>query len=256
MIASKEHKIYQKLLKKGDGSILKAIRADKGAGSGLIAGGIVLLVFALIPAVFCLFIKEYLIAAVCIIPWILMIVLGIYMKNKRTADWLSYYMKETGFTENELKQIDRELAGPSVKLVICKSPGAATENFIYGFVTEHYVLVNGVYPYLKRLEDIIAIAYSDSTDIWCMLLLTKQDKDYKAINLFTDTARKETLCWEVIQEVCHANPDILCGQEIVCEGQHYILERDAAKLLQLYREGRTLETVKYDIMNGAFKKEM
>ncbi len=47
MIASTEHKDYQELMKKGKGSILKAIRIDKGGGKGLIAGGLVHMAAAL-----------------------------------------------------------------------------------------------------------------------------------------------------------------------------------------------------------------
>ena len=244
MVASTEHKVYKKLMKNGDGSVLKAIRADKGCGKGIIAGAITLLVFSLMIVIPCIMIGEYIIAAAFVIPCILLIILGNVLHNRRKASWLSYYQEMSGFTENELKQIDRELSSASVRVVICKSPGAATENFPFCFVTENYMLINGVYPYLKRLEDVIALAFSDSTDNWCMASITKQDKETMAIKLFTDTGKKEALCNEVMQELRRANPNIICGQDILCEGKHYILERDGAELIRLYNEGRTLESVK------------
>lgn len=249
MIASAENKYYQKLLKKGNGSILKAIRADKGAGRGLIAGGIVLLVFAVLLGLPCVFLAASRLAGLglfglMLLPGILLIIPGIIMKNKREANWLSYYQKEYGYTEEELLQADKELSSDSVKLVICRASGAVVEAFIYGFITENYVLINGVYPYLKKLDDIIAVAFSDSTLQWCMVCLTKQDKEALAIPLYTDTDRKPALCQEVMQEICRSNPDILCGQQIVCEDKFYILERDGAELVRLYNEGRKLEVVK------------
>lgn len=236
MIATTEHKQYQKLLKKGKGSILKAIRIDKGAGKGLIAGGSVFLVFGLIVAP-----AGLGIGVVVASPGILMTVIGIILKRKRETSWLEYYQKETGYTEVELEQLDRELAAPTVSLVTCKTPGATVENFVFCFVTENYMVINGVNPYVRRLEDIIAVAYSDSTDNWCLVNISRQDEDTMAVNLFTDTERKEALCMDVIQQLYRKNPRILCGQEIVCEGKRYILERDGAELLRLYREGRTLE---------------
>lgn len=248
MVASSENKIYQKLLKTGDGSILKAIRMDKGAGKGLIAGGIVFLVFGLIlgiPAA--IFAKSHLaglgVLGILLLPAILMIIPGIILKNRRNANWLSYYQEKYSFTESELLRADRELASPSVKLVLCKSPNTVKENYIYCFFTENYVLINGVYPYLKRLEDFIAVAFSDSTDQWCLVSLTKQDEYTMAIPLFTDTNNKPPLCREVMQELCRRNPDILCGQQIACEGKAYILERDGEQLVRLYKEGRRLEIV-------------
>lgn len=241
MIASTEHKLYKKLKKKGNGSILKAIRVDKGGGKGLMAAGIIFLVFALLFAVPAIFDGAYLEAFIWFLPCVSMIAIGMRMKNKRTKDWVEYYMSASRYTENELRQVERELASPAVRIITCKSPGATMENYVAAFVTENYVLVNGVYPYVKRLEDIIAIAYSDSTDNWKIAILTKQDEECMTLPLFTDADRKATLCEEIMQELHRANPAILCGQEIVCEGQGYILERDGAEILRLYREGRVLE---------------
>ncbi|MDE6566675.1 MAG: hypothetical protein K2K70_02945 [Lachnospiraceae bacterium] len=235
MIASTEHKDYQKLLKKGNGSILKAIRTDKGGGKGLIAGGIVILIVAIL--------SFDLMGLIFLgIPAFLLLVIGILLKHKRSASWISYYQEITGYSESELLQIDRELASPSVTLVI--TPSATINNSVSAFFTEHYMVMNGVYPYVRRLEDFIAVAFSDSTDIWSMASLTKQDKETMSVGLYTDSAKKVALCNELMQELHRRNPDILCGQAIVCEGRHYILERDGAEILRLYQEGRKLELAK------------
>ena len=248
MIASSENKVYQNLLKKGDGSILRAIRIDKGAGRGLIAGGIVFLVFGLLFGIPLLIFAASPMAGlavfgVSLVPAIIMIVPGIILKKKREAKWLSYYQKEYGYSEAELLQADRELALPSVKLVVCRRPGSLKEDYVYCFITENFVLINGVWPYLKRLEDYIAVAFSDSRDQWVMASLTKQDDSTMGIPLFTDTERKKALCMEVMQELQRHNPDILCGQQIVCEDRVYILERDGEQLMRLYKEGRKLESI-------------
>lgn len=239
MIATKENKIFEKMLKKGNGSILKAVRVDKGCGLGLIAGGIVFLVFGLmlgLPFGLPVF-------GIFAIPALLLFGIGFVLKKKRDTSWMSYYQDNYGFTEAELKEIDKELASSSVSLVTCKSPNAAKENFIYAFITENYVLINGVSSYIKRLEDIIAVAFSDSTDQWCLVSLTKQDSEVMAIPLFTDTSRKKELCREVIGELHRRNPNILCGQQILCGDRVYILERDSAEILRLYNEGRDLRVV-------------
>lgn len=245
MIASTEHKLYQKTLKKGNGSILKCIRIDKGGGKGLIAGAIVLLIFTL-PISILLLVSDpdYVMAAAISAPGLILLVLGIVLKNKRTASWISYYQEQTGFSEGELQQADRELASPSTTIVTCRFPNTTKDTYVAGFFTDHYVVINGVSPYVRRLEDIIAVAFSDSTDIWCMAFLTVQDKEALAVNLVTETSRKVTLANEIMQELSRRNPKILCGQEIVCDGRQYILERDGAQLLRLYQEGRTLELAK------------
>lgn len=242
MIASAEHKIYQKMLKKGQGSILRSIRIDKGGGKGLIAGAIVILIFTLPLTLLGIVGGLGVIGSVLLsVPGLLMLVFGIVLKRKRENSWISYYQETTGYSEGELMQIDRELASPSVTLVLCRTTGAATDNYITCFLTEHYMVMNGVSPYVRRLDEIIAVAFSDSTDIWCMVCLTLRDEETMSVGLFTDTWRKEALCKEIMQELCHRNPKILCGQEIVCDGKRYILERDGAELLRLHREGHTLD---------------
>lgn len=231
-------------MKKGNGSILKSIRIDKGAGKGLIAGAIVLLIFTLPITIFGMLVEFSIFELLLSAPGILLLVFGILLKRKREATWISYYQESTGYSEGELMQIDRELASPSVTLVLCRTPNAAVDNYIACFVTEHYMVMNGVYPYVRRLEDIIVVAFSDSTDIWSMASLTLQDTEAMAVGLFTDTQRKASLCGEIMQELHRRNPNILCGQEIVCDGRHYILERDGAELLRLHREGRTLESAR------------
>lgn len=241
MIASTEHKLYQKLAKKGKDSILKTIRTNKGGGKGLIAGAIVLLIFTLPVSVFLLLSKSIVAAIILSLPGLLLLILGIYFSRKRAADWISYYQKQTGFSEGEIQQINRELASPDVTIVTCRAPNAAVESFIAGFFTEHYLVMDGIDPYVRRLEDIIAVAFSDSTDTWCMVSLAIQDQGAMAVPLFTDTQRKKALCMEIMQELCRRNPKILCGQEIVCDGRRYILERDSEQILRLYQEGRPLE---------------
>lgn len=248
MIGTTEHKSYKALMKQGNGSILKAIRINKGGGKGLIAGAIVLLVFTLPFTLFGLLAGDntasMLVSILVSVPGLLLLVLGIVLKRKRNASWFSYYQEKTGFSEGELQQLDRELASPSVTLVICRVPNAVVDNYIACFLTEHYMVMDGVDPYVRRLEDIIAVAFSDSTDIWRMASLSTQDKETMGIGLFTDTRRKEALCREIMQQLCDHNPKILCGQEIVCESRHYILERDGAELLRLYKEGHELEAAK------------
>ena len=245
MIASTEHKLYKKITKKGTDGILKTIRTNKGGGKGLIAGAIVLLIFTLpITILMLLTGSSFVTSMIPSVPGLLLLVWGIYLKHKRTANWISYYQKETGFSEGEIQQINLELSSPSVTIVTCRVPNAAVESFIAGYFTEHYLVVDGMEPYVRRLEDIIAVAFSDSKDIWYMAILSTQDQETKAVTLFTDTQRKKDLCMELMQEMHRRNPKILCGQEIVCDGKHYILERDGAQILHLYQEGRTLELAK------------
>lgn len=232
MIASTEHKDYQKLLKDGKGSILKAIRSDKGGGKGLIAGGLVLIGAGVLLSMFGGLLYFG-------IPGLVLLLIGIPLKRKRESAWINYYKEQTGFSEGEITRLDRELASPSVKLV---TTSGAAANHIACFFTEHYMVMNGMSPYVRRLEDFIAAAFSDSSDTWSMSCLTAADSDTRSVPLLTDTDKKSALCEEIMEELCRRNPKVLRGQEISCDGRTYILERDGAEILRLYREGRELQS--------------
>lgn len=246
MIATTNHRLYVNTRAKGRGSILKAMRTDKGAGRGLIAGSIVLLVFTLPFSISCYMSGiNVLISSLFSVPGFLMLVLGIVFMHKRNSTWVEYYQKESGFSEAEVVRVDMELTYPSVSLVICKNFGAISENHIACLVTNNYVVINGMDPYIRRLEDIIAAAFSDSMAIWYMVCLSKQDEDVVFLSLFAESYEKKAICWEMIGEMHKRNPNILCSQEIVCEGRVYILERDGAEILRLYKEGRKLEVASH-----------
>lgn len=244
MIASTEHKLYQSMIKKNK-SILQSLRNVGGWGKGMIAGGIVLLIFTLPITILGLIGNAGVVFSILLsAPGILLVAFGILLNRKRAASWFSYYQEQTGYSEAELLQIDRELTDPSTTIVTCHAPNTVKDSYIACFFTEHYMVMNGMEPYVRRLEDIIAVAFSDSTDIWHLVILSKLDKKAVEHGLYTETNKKVALCREIMQELCRRNPNVLCGQEIVCDGKVYILERDSAEILRLYQEGRELSVAR------------
>ncbi len=245
MVASTDHKIYQRHMKIGNGNILKALRIDTKGWKILITIAIIYL-FCMLPLTLRVLIADpaHISTYIAFAPGILLLILGIALKCIRHSGWLSYYQKSTGFSEGELQKIGRELSDPSVTLVICQKPTSTADDFIACFLTQNYMVMNAMEQYVRRLEDIIAVAFSDSTDTWTMKCLTTQDKEAMSVALFTDTDKKAALCREIMLELRKRNPKIICGQEIICDGRNYILERDGAELLRLYQEGRPLEPAK------------
>lgn len=244
MIASTEHKLYQSMIKKNK-SILQSLRNVGGWGKGMIAGGIVLLIFTLPLTILGLIGNAGVVFSILLsAPGILLVAFGILLNRKRATSWFSYYQEQTGYSEAELLQIDRELTDSSTTIVTCHAPNTVKDSYIACFFTEHYMVMNGMEPYVRRLEDIIAVAFSDSTDIWHLVILSKLDKKAVEHGLYTETNKKVALCREIMQELCRRNPNVLCGQEIVCDGKVYILERDSAEILRLYQEGRELSVAR------------
>lgn len=246
MVVSREHKAYQELLKKGNGSILKGTRASVGGGKGMIALGISLLVIGLLSGGSAMLVSlTYGLTSLACwgVPGLILLVLGIRSKKKRDTGYLDYFKNQSMLTEAELQQFDREMSTSSVRVVTCSRPGEFKENYVAAVFGKKHVLINNFKSAVKRVEDVIAVAFSDSTDNWVLIMLTKQDEEAMYYGLLTDTNKKEALCQELIQEMCRINPEIIVGQEIVCEGRHYILERDSVELMRLYKQGYKLEGI-------------
>jgi len=244
MVVTKEHKAYQALLKKGNGSILKGIRFAVGGGRGMIAGGITLLVFGVIfgfPLVFVDGVFGLVTFGIFLLPALLLIFFGVRLKKKRESTWLDYYKEKCMLTEGELMQFDREMATSSVRAVVSPRPNERKLNYVAGIFGENHVLLNSLVPFVSRAEDILAVAFSDSGQNWGVVILTKKMDDIWWHGLFADTHIKRPLYEELVQEMCRLNPEIIVGQEIVCEGKYYILERDGKKLAHLYKQGYKLE---------------
>lgn len=239
MVIAREDKEYQKLLKAG--SILKGLRSSKGGGLGCIGGGVTLALFGLLlflllgPFFLCLF----------GVPGVILILVGLRLKHKRDSSYLSYYQKQTGFSEGELRSVDRELAAPNVHIIGYIKAGAVNEHGIACFITEHYFVTEGYY--VRRLEDMIAAAYTDRMVpdgehvIFGLLCLSKQDKEVCFMTFGAASDKKEELCLEIIEELARRNPKLLCQEYIQCGDREYELMTESREILRLYQEGRRLE---------------
>jgi len=248
MTLQTDNKEYQKLAK--NGSILKAMRCSKGGGKGLIAGGFVPLIFgALIALLFAA--MDIMGGAIFMfvllgVPGLIMIGIGIPMKNKRNAGWLEYYKKDTGFDEEELAQVDRELASPNVQIIgHVLSGGSKKHPVITCFITEHYFVTTN--DYVRRINDILAAAFTTSTpkgaDIFGLLCLTKQGEDVDFMTFSTASDKKMGLCMEVIKALYARNPRILRTERLACDGKLYNLKKDAKEIRRLCLEGHQVMEV-------------
>ena len=115
------------------GSVLKAFRAQGGGGAGLMAGGIVLLVFGVPLGLLCLLSlgsSGLLVGAVFMAPGLLLILWGGALRKKRLANYLEFYRKDTGYSEEELRQADRELMSPDAVKIGGKMDNSGGKNGI------------------------------------------------------------------------------------------------------------------------------
>lgn len=254
-------KDFQKSVEKY-GSVLKAYRAQGGGGKGLIAGGVVLLVFGAllgIPLMFLRVLGGLVVLAIFAVPGLALILPGIALNKKRMAAYMEYYQKETGYSLEELQEADRELLGPEAVKIVCKTDRSAGKNETVFFITPHYFLsvwaVNGCY--LRRLDDIVAAFYSSEIPgingyRQNLFIITRQDtqqsgrtneytqKQYRGFEnaLLTMNKNCQEICNETVGEMAARAPHIITRQYIVVKDVRYNLlsmdnwQADWARILE------------------------
>ena len=228
------------------GSLLKAYRTVGGFGLGAVAGGIILIVCGiLIGLTFGIAFKVdagivfFLVFAV---PGLIIAPLGYVFHKKRVNNYLEFYRKETGYSEAELYEADRELMGSDVVVIGGKSDNRG--KLAAYMITEHYFLsiqpVKGCY--ISKLDDIVAAFCSDEIPgiggyRLNLFIITRQDtkmpgikneytgKFYRGFEnvVMSNTRYTQEISMEVIAELVKRAPHIITCQKIAVNGVPYNL---------------------------------
>jgi len=246
------------------GSVLAAFRSQGGGGKGLAAGGISLMVAGVLIGLLLLLVNVKVAGCLAImgvfaLPGLAMFVPGIIMDKRRQAGYLEFFQKETGYSQEELKEADRELLGQGAVKIVCKTDRMAGKKETAFIVTEHYFL--SVWPargcYLRKLDDIVAAFYSNEIPgiggyRQGLFVITRQDTRDKGVeNVFTHRQYRgfengqlvnqkdcREICDEVIAEMVARAPHIITSQNIIAKGVRYNLlsmeswQRDWANILE------------------------
>jgi len=235
MVLNTDYAEYRKLAKSG--SILKGLRSSKGGGLGLIAGGWVLIIFAFFVGL--LFLPmgadgaTFFFLGIFGIPGLILLGIGIPMRNKRNRTYMEFYQKETGFSEQELLQVDQELAAPDVEIIgYVRAGGSKKHPGIACIITRHYFVTE--WYYIRRLEDMIAAAYTNESTIFGLLCLSKQDPEARFMTFGAASDKKEALCNEIIQALHRRKPNLICHKRFLWNGQRFDLEKDGEAIRQMY----------------------
>lgn len=175
----------QKKVKKY-GSVLKAYRMQETKGTAvLLVLGIYFIFFGALIGIIGFvepddFIVWCIASAFLVGVGVLILLIRAAVRGSRARHYLSYYQKQTGYSERELQEADRELMGYSaVKLGEVlqsqnRNPYVITSPEVWEFlrlkrkptlmyiITAHYILAVGSMngAHLRKLEDIVAAFYS------------------------------------------------------------------------------------------------
>ncbi len=238
MVFEPDDKMKKKMAK--NGSVLQYMYSVAGAGKGLIAmGGMLVGIGVLLAAALAgmMGTEGAVKLAVAVgVPGVLLVVLGIFMQQKRERAWLAAYMKETGLSEQELRQIDEEFKQPGTMLLAFYKGKDTNSLKRMGFITANYIKIPAVKPFIYRLDDMVACFYTKK-------LLCKDggyDDALIAYSLdaergFIITEPPERASLEIVKAVRERNPKIIADHHFAYEDREYDAAAGMDQVIELHK---------------------
>jgi len=238
MVFIPDDRLKQKMLK--NGSALQFMYSVAGAGKGLIAAGGMLIGIAVLMAA-ALFsvmgaMNAMIMAAVIIVPSILLVVLGIRMQKKKESGWMKAYMEPTGLSEQDIRQVEQEFMQPDT-LFFAFDKGKDTNSLKkMGFVTKTFIKFPGVNTYVFRLDDMVACFYTKKY----LCDDGGYDRAFVAYPLNSEWGvllrnPSEKACLEIVKAISERNPKIITDHHFAYEGKEYDAVRGLDDVIALHK---------------------
>ncbi len=217
------------------GSVLRFMNSKAGLGNGLIAGGMVFLIFGvllggmlLLPGT--LRLRSILtLAGICCAPGILLIAIGAVLRQRRIVNWKKGYRKRSGLSEEELQQAETEFMEPGTVLFAFDEGKSLGRLKLAGFITEHYVKIPGPWSVMYRLSDLVACFYAkgvkEELDAEHAFVIygTDPDRSY----MLRDTAN-DKVNTEIVDAIASRCPSVIAARRFLYDGKEYdaLLKQD------------------------------
>lgn len=238
MVFEPDDNLKRKMSK--NGSVLQFMYSVSGAGKGLAAMGamVIIIGIALAAVLFNTMGAEGAIkfAAVLGVPGILLVVLGIFMQQKKERGWAEAYKKACGLTDQDLRQIDQEFGKPGT-ILLSMDKGKDTNSLKrMGFITANYVKFPSIGPCVFRLEDLVACLYTKKYlcqdggyDRALVAYVANQELGF----LQRDPAEKPSLA--IVNAIKERNPRIITDHFFTYEGKEYDAVREPEEVIRLHK---------------------
>ncbi len=237
MIFEPDNQLKQKMTK--NGSVLQYMYSVAGAGKGLAAMGAMLIIIgAALAAVLINTMGTQgavTFAAAMIVPGILLIVLGIFMQQKKEKGWAAAYMK-TGLSEQDLRQIEQEFRQPGTVLISMDKGKDTNSLKKMGFITDSYVKFPSTEPCVFRLEDLVACFYTKKylcQDGGYDRALVAYIADGELGVLHRDPPEKASIA--IVNAIRQRNPKIITDHFFSYEGKEYDAVRNPEEVIRLHK---------------------
>lgn len=244
MILTVNDKRRQDYLK--DGKILWNLRNNGGIGKGLMAGGIVLLIFALL--LFALFAAMgrgkggLFFAGVLGLPGLLLFLWGFIGQKNKMKNYLNYYQEATGFSPDEVRLMEQEILSPDMVMIgniPSENPGSFSEKHpqIACMMTEHYFIMPMLMgeTYIRKYPDMLLAAYSERIPgvngyKHGLVFLSRRD-DNAYINAFLT----QDVCEEVISFLRKHNPQLITAPAFSCNDRQYDINSNPQDVIRFFK---------------------
>ena len=214
----------QKAKMRKDGSTLKYMYGAVGAGRGIAAGGVTLMVCgaALATLVSSAGAAQVLVmGGAVILPGSLLTLWGTAKQKKRDDGWVQAYMAGSGLSETEIRQAEAEFGEPESMLLGFAGTGKQDLRKA-GFLTAHYLKLPGAEPRIYRVQDLTACFFTekflcpDGGYAKAVLLYTRDPEEFA---YFEDVTEKAA--GDMIQAVAAANPSVITSPYFIYEDKEY-----------------------------------
>lgn len=234
-----DDKFRKKCISK-EGSFLQKQRSIGGLGAGIIAAAGMLLFIALLLLAMCVASGEQQmitaglvvlggISLVCV----LFILLGMSMRKKRSANYMEYYTKRTGYSREELEAFDREVAQPDSVYGTADGKLRSNSALLCEVVTKNWLIMSVKNP--VRLVDVAAVFYEQEAyyagSKWnhiMFVLLSHGELLHQEC--------KEAYAMDLIGEIKKRNPGIIGARCFKADGALVDCIKEPKKAAQLYCE--------------------
>lgn len=229
-----------------DGRVLLRMRNTGGGAKGCMAGGITLIVIAvLLMAAFLA--MDLALAGTLVfggffgIPGILLLVLGLLLQRRKMKKYLDYYQEETGFDKEELRRLEQEILEPDMVMFGNvpeeKNTGASEKHpQIACMLTKNYFVMPMVMgkSYIRRISDMILATYSQEIPgingyKHGLVFLSRRD-DIAYMNAFLT----RDVCDEIMKALWEKNPEIITQQRFSYGERSYDVIKDSPEIVKLY----------------------
>lgn len=247
MVFVPEEKLKKKM--ELDGSVLKYMYSVSGAGKGLIAMGIMCIPIGLLLAAALFDVlgagSVITMAAVIILPSILLIFLGVFLQKRKVNNYMNACEKQSGLTQAQIRQAEEEFKQPGTVLFALEK-GKSTNNLKkMGFITSNYIKFPGIGFYIVPLQDLVACFYTKKylcqDGGYDRALIAYGCNDDRAW-YYNSPPEKASL--EIVEAIEAHNPLIITDHHFAYEGKEYDAVRRPEEVIALHRrmyKGQTNE---------------